>query len=98
MKTILGLFLLFIWLHSNLGAILPRFELKVLLLICYFKISSKTGFRSTLSVMCHVAPAALQSEINSDVEHCYVSTESNPLILSFVFTQGVEHKVPDCAN
>ena len=34
----LRILLLLIWLPSNLGAILPRFELKVLLLICDFKI------------------------------------------------------------
>ena len=79
MKTILGFFLLLIWLPSNLGAILPRFELKVLLLICYFKMI-RNGVGFDLSVMCPVAPAVLQSQINLDV-----STEFNLLILSLGF-------------
>ena len=66
MKIILGFFLLLIWLLSNLGAVLPQFDLKVLLLTCYFKMI-RNGVGSTFSVMCHVAPAALQSQINSDV-------------------------------
>ena len=93
MKTILGFFLLLIWLPSNLGAILPRFELKVFLLICYFKIISITGLGSTFSVMCPVARAALLSEINSSV-----STKSDHLFHFGFLTHGLEQKVPDCAN
>ena len=63
MKTILGFFLLLIWLHSNLGAILPRFELKSFTP----RDPKETRFGSTFSVMRPVAPAALQSEINLDV-------------------------------
>ena len=98
MKTILGFFLLLIWLPSNLGAILPRFDLKVLLLVCYLKMISITGLGSTFSVMCPVAPAALQSQINSDVWTLLPNerTSDYPQFCR-ILTQGLEPKVPDCA-
>ena len=67
----------------------------------------------TFRVMCPVASAALQSEAScaekpSGVRRKFVSTqlftdpcipiESNPCFLLRVLTQGLEHKVPDCAN
>ena len=78
----LRILLLLIWLHSNLGAILPRFELKVLLLICYLKIRSITRLGSTFSVMCPVAPAAIQSDVNSRVPNLVIRIEPNQLFLS----------------
>ena len=116
MKTILGFFLLLTWLPSNLGAILPRFELKVLLLVCYFKTIRISGLDFspvTFSVMCPVAPAALQPEAScaekpSGVRRKFLSTqlftnsviriESSLCFLLRVFVQGLEHKIPDCAN
>ena len=57
MKTILGFFLLLIWLPSNLGAILPHFDLRVLLLVCYFKmIRRNVGGVRPLVLCAHLLP------------------------------------------
>ena len=80
MKTILGFFLLLIWLPSNLGAILPRFELKVLLLVCYLKTLGSRGWVLPL-VLCvrllplRYNPISTRMRCNPKstqmFEHCY---------------------------
>ena len=98
MKTILGFFLLLTWLHSNLGAILPRFDLKDLLLICYLKALVSRGWVLPLVLCVQLLPPRYNPISAQMFTNPVILTESNNLFLLWVLTQGLEHKVPDCAQ
>ena len=102
MKTILGFFLLLILLHSILGAILPRFDLKKLLLICYAKILGSRGWVLPLVLCARLFPPRYNPISNNRVcKHLnwFLLFLSSRFICSFlrVLAQGLEPKVPDCA-
>ena len=98
MKTILGFFLLLTWLHSHLGAILPRFELKVLLLICYLKTLGSQGWVLPLVLCVRLPPLRYSPKSTQMFKNPVIPTEPNHLFLLWVLTQGLEQKVPDCAG
>ena len=77
MKTILGFFLLLIWLPSNLGAILPQFDLKVLLLICYFKMIRNVGGVRPLVLRVQLLPARYNPKLHVPRNHLEYDEDSH---------------------
>ena len=76
--------------HSNLGDILPLFDLTVLLLVCKILILRFTGLVSTFSLL--VSSARLPFLKPEERKYCGSSRHS------FVIAHGLEPKVPDCTG